>query len=49
MAEVSEAHEHWMRVALSMADEAARLGEVPVGAVLIGPEGEMAPVAATHQ
>lgn len=35
-------HAHWMREALLMADEAERLGEVPVGAVLIGPEGELA-------
>ncbi len=35
-------HEHWMRVALCMADEAERRGEVPVGAVLVGPEGEIA-------
>lgn len=45
-------HEHWMREALSMADEAERLGEVPVGAVLVGPEGELArgcnrPIAAS--
>ena len=31
-----------MREALKMADEAERLGEVPVGAVLVGPEGELA-------
>ena len=35
-------HESWMREALKMADEAERLGEVPVGAVLVGPEGELA-------
>ena len=35
-------HEYWMREALGMADEAARLGEVPVGAVIVGPEGELA-------
>lgn len=35
-------HEYWMREALCMADEAARLGEVPVGAVLVGPDGELA-------
>lgn len=35
-------HEEWMRVALAMADEAERRGEVPVGAVLIGPDGEIA-------
>lgn len=35
-------HERWMREALKMADEAEQLGEVPVGAVLVGPEGELA-------
>ncbi len=35
-------HEYWMREALEMADEAERLGEVPVGAVLVGPDGELA-------
>lgn len=35
-------HEDWMRVALALADEAAAAGEVPVGAVLVGPEGEIA-------
>ncbi len=35
-------HEHWMREALKMADEAEQLGEVPVGAVLVGPDGELA-------
>ncbi len=35
-------HEYWMGEALTMADEAERLGEVPVGAVLVGPDGELA-------
>lgn len=35
-------HEYWMREALGMADAAQRLGEVPVGAVLVGPDGELA-------
>lgn len=35
-------HERWMREALKMADEAEQLGEVPVGAVLVGAEGELA-------
>lgn len=35
-------HEDWMRVALAAADAAADAGEVPVGAVLVGPEGEIA-------
>jgi tRNA(adenine34) deaminase len=32
--------EEWMGSALAEADEAARLGEVPVGALLVGPDGE---------
>jgi len=40
--ETGRAHEHWMREALKMADEAEQLGEVPVGAVLVGAEGELA-------
>jgi tRNA(adenine34) deaminase len=40
MAAEPDAHEHWMRVALDMAAEAERMGEVPVGAVLVGPDGE---------
>jgi len=35
-------HEHWMRIALEMADRAAASGEVPVGAVLVGEAGEIA-------
>ncbi len=34
-------HEDWMRQALSLADEAEAAGEVPVGAVLVGPGGEV--------
>jgi tRNA(adenine34) deaminase len=34
-------HEHWMRIALAQADLAAGAGEVPVGAVLVGSEGEL--------
>lgn len=30
---------HWMRRALRLAEEAGRREEVPVGAVLVGPEG----------
>jgi tRNA(adenine34) deaminase len=32
-------HEDWMRVALAEADAAAAMGEVPVGCVLVGPDG----------
>lgn len=35
-------HEDWMRVALAMADQAAAAGEVPVGAVLVDAQGEIA-------
>ncbi|MGD8416336.1 MAG: tRNA adenosine(34) deaminase TadA [Pseudomonadales bacterium] len=35
-------HEHWMSLALEMADAAAAAGEVPVGAVLVGKGVEMA-------
>ena len=31
-----------MRIALAMADQAGAAGEVPVGAVLVGPQGEIA-------
>lgn len=34
-------HDHWMRIALEMADLAAEAGEVPVGAVLVGESGEI--------
>lgn len=34
--------EHWMREALAEADRAAALGEVPVGAIVVGPSGELA-------
>lgn len=33
--------ERWMRLALEQADEAAAQGDVPVGAVLVGPTGEL--------
>ena len=36
------AHEQWMRIALEMADRGASMGEVPIGAVLVGPLGEIA-------
>jgi tRNA(adenine34) deaminase len=35
----AEAHERWMRRALTLADRAAVDGEVPVGAVSVGPDG----------
>src|SRR5919206_4462464 len=39
------AAERWMREALRAAREAARAGEVPVGACVVGPEGELLAVA----
>ena len=32
---VENTHEHWMRLALLLADKAERLGEVPVGALVV--------------
>ena len=37
--------EEWMRVAIDAAREAARIGEVPVGAVVVDTNGEMLAVA----
>jgi len=34
-----ETDEHWMRVALELADEAASGGEIPIGCVVVGPNG----------
>ena len=36
-----DADERWMREALGAAREAARAGEVPVGACVVGPEGAL--------
>ncbi|WP_293373559.1 tRNA adenosine(34) deaminase TadA [Nevskia sp.] len=41
MNDSSEADEHWMRHAQALADRAASEGEVPVGAVLISPDGAL--------
>ena len=41
MSGIAVDHEHWMRHALALADAAAEAGEVPVGAVLVGEEGEI--------
>src|SRR5690606_18394320 len=38
----AEQDERWMRVALEEARAAAAVGEVPVGAVVVGPNGEVA-------
>jgi tRNA(adenine34) deaminase len=37
----TEDDERWMRLALAEAEEAARSGDVPVGAVLVGRDGEL--------
>lgn len=37
----NEVDERWMRHAMAMADRAEAEGEVPVGAVLVGPRGEL--------
>lgn len=37
---------HWMRLALKQADQAASIGEVPVGAVLVNKNNEL--LAASH-
>ena len=34
-------HEHYMSLALELAREAAANGEVPVGAVVVGPDGQI--------
>ena len=39
--ERDEAHERYMRLALREAARGARAGEVPVGAVLVGADGEV--------
>jgi tRNA(adenine34) deaminase len=36
----SPTDEYWMREALALARQAAELGEVPVGAVIVSPKGE---------
>jgi tRNA(adenine34) deaminase len=41
----SEADERWMREALGAAREAARRGEVPVGACVVGRDGELLALA----
>lgn len=36
-----EVHRHWMERAIALAQTAAEQGDVPVGAVVIGPEGNI--------
>ncbi|MEN9580153.1 MAG: hypothetical protein RJA70_3162 [Pseudomonadota bacterium] len=33
--------EHWMALALEQADLAAEMGDVPIGAVIVGPDGKL--------
>lgn len=42
---VGEKHEHFMRLALQMAEEGARAGEVPVGAVVVSPDDSVIALA----
>ena len=39
------ADRHWMRRALALAEEAGHSGEVPVGAVVVGPQGVLGQAA----
>ena len=41
----SDEDARWMRQALSLAEAAGRRGEVPVGAVVVGPQGALAQAA----
>ncbi len=41
MANMESTDEHWMRLALALAQQAAAMGEVPVGAVLVSAQGEL--------
>jgi tRNA(adenine34) deaminase len=38
---VTPADRHWMERAIALAHEAAQGGEVPVGAVIVGPDGSL--------
>lgn len=41
MRPIGPAYEHWMGLALDQAREAAGWGDVPVGAVVFGPDGDL--------
>ena len=41
MTETTLRHESWMRLALAEAAHAEAVGDVPIGAVVIGPDGEV--------
>ncbi|MCX7821881.1 MAG: tRNA adenosine(34) deaminase TadA [Syntrophobacterales bacterium] len=45
MDSLDKRHEYYMRLAIKVAQEGARLGEVPVGAVLISPEDHILSLA----
>ena len=38
---MTETDEKWMQIAVHMAREAAKLGEVPIGAVMVGTDGKI--------
>lgn len=40
--------QHWMQIAIAAAEEAGRLGEVPIGAVIIGENGEQLAIASNR-
>jgi tRNA(adenine34) deaminase len=42
-------HRHWMIHALALAEAAGEVGEVPVGAVIVGPHGELLAEAANRR
>ena len=45
---MTEADENWMRQAIRVAREAEKLGEVPVGAVLVGNDGKILAAASNR-
>ncbi|MBD0336764.1 MAG: nucleoside deaminase, partial [Cyanobacteria bacterium Co-bin13] len=42
-------HRHWMRRALELAEAAGQAGEVPVGAVVVGPANQLIAEAANRR
>ena len=37
----TQSHEYWMEQAIALAEQAAQVGEVPVGAIVVSPQGEL--------
>ena len=37
----TQSHEYWMEKAIALAEQAATLGEVPVGAIVVSSDGEL--------